>query len=76
MKKNIVIQEYIYNPFLYKGHKFDFRVYLFIASVDPLIVFYNEGFLWVSLTQYDINSDSEETHLTNTEISKKIIKEN
>ena len=32
-------------------------MYMLIASVDPLIVYYHDGFLRVSLTVYDKNSN-------------------
>lgn len=38
------MQEYIEKPYLINGYKFDFRVYAFISSVDPLIFYvYNRG---------------------------------
>ena len=53
---NILAQRYISNPLLIEGHKFDFRIYMLIASTDPLIVYYHDGFLRLSLLKYDINS--------------------
>lgn len=38
---NYLIQKYITNPLLLDGHKFDFRVYLYIASLD-----YFANFRW------------------------------
>lgn len=37
------IQEYIANPLLVDGHKFDIGVYVIIASVDPLRVYIYKG---------------------------------
>ena len=51
--KNIVMQRYISNPLLIEGHKFDFRIYMLVASTNPLIVYYHDGFLRVSLELYD-----------------------
>eukprot|EP01016_Furgasonia_blochmanni_P039172 TRINITY_DN4832_c0_g1_i7.p1 TRINITY_DN4832_c0_g1~~TRINITY_DN4832_c0_g1_i7.p1 ORF type:complete len:829 (+),score=209.15 TRINITY_DN4832_c0_g1_i7:129-2615(+) len=67
---NYVLQTYVANPLLLDGHKFDFRIYLLISSTNPMIAFYHDGFLRVSLEQYDINSKDVAVHLTNTEISK------
>lgn len=37
------IQEYVTNPFLVDGHKFDIGVYTVITSVDPLRVYIYKG---------------------------------
>ena len=50
------MQKYITNPYLLEGHKFDFRIYMLIASTNPLIVYYHDGFLKVSLHLFDANS--------------------
>ena len=55
-KDNILAQRYISRPLLIDQHKFDFRIYMLIASTDPLIVYYHDGFLRMSLLKYDINS--------------------
>jgi len=53
----LLAQNYIGNPLLLDhGNKFDFRVYLLIASTNPLIAFYHDGFLRVSLNTYDKTS--------------------
>ena len=53
----MLAQKYIDNPLLLdKDNKFDFRMYMLIASVDPLIVYYHDGFLRVSLETYDKHS--------------------
>ena len=72
---NIQMQRYITNPLLINGHKFDFRIYMLIASTNPLILYYHDGFLRVSLYKYDPYSKEKAVHLTNTDISKKIFKE-
>lgn len=42
---NLIAQKYIHNPLtVSNGHKFDFRIYMMIASVNPLIVYYFDGF--------------------------------
>jgi hypothetical protein len=70
-----VAQKYISNPLLLdKKNKFDFRIYMLIASVDPLVVYYHDGFLRVSLQTYDKNSKDPATHFTNTHLSKAIFK--
>lgn len=56
------------------GHKFDFRIYMMVVSVDPLIVYYHDGFLRVSLFKYDKHDVNRKAHLTNTELAKEIFK--
>ena len=47
-------------------------MYMLIASTNPLALYYHDGFLRVSLTKYDKNSNEKSGHLTNTAISKHI----
>ena len=55
--QSLVAQKYIGNPLLLdKQNKFDFRIYMLVASVDPLIIYYHDGFLRVSLSKYDKHS--------------------
>ena len=55
----LLAQLYIANPLvLDKKNKFDFRIYMLVASVDPMIVYYHDGFLRVSLQSYDKNSST------------------
>lgn len=65
-RDSVLIQHYIDNPLLVEGHKFDFRIYMMIASTNPLIVFYHDGFLRVSLFEYNVTSTEKGMHLTNT----------
>lgn len=51
-----IAQKYIENPLLINNRKFDFRIYMFVASMDPLIVLYYDGFLRVTTVEYDENS--------------------
>ena len=71
--RNEIAQQYIGNPALYKGHKFDLRVYMLVSSVNPLKVYYHDGFLRITLKKYDKHSTNPDVHLTNTSHSAKII---
>jgi len=76
MNDSVIAQTYITNPLLLdKNNKFDFRVYMLVASTNPLIVYYHDGFLRVSLETYNKNSDDRNVHLTNTHLSKNAFEE-
>lgn len=47
---------------------------MMVVSVDPLIVYYHDGFLRVSLFKYDKHNVNRKAHLTNTELAKEIFK--
>lgn len=72
---NQVAQEYIDPPLLFEGHKFDLRIYMLVASTNPLRIFYHDGFLRVSLDKYESTSNKDNIVMTNTELSKAIIKQ-
>ncbi len=70
-----VIQEYIPNPLLIDGLKFDLRIYVLLAGCDPLKIFlYNEGLgrFATEVYQPPCSSNFSNTfiHLTNYAINK------
>ena len=72
----LLAQKYITNPLLLDlNNKFDMRVYMLIASTNPLIVFYHDGYLRVSINSFDKFSDDRATHLTNTFVAEKKFEE-
>lgn len=75
VKTNYIVQDFVHNPLLLLGHKFDFRIYMMVASSNPVIAFYHDGFLRVSVHKYDINSKDKSVLLTNTELMKKSFKQ-
>lgn len=63
---DIVVQRYICHEMDYQGRKFDLRLYYLVASVDPLVVFYHDGALRVSLSEYnDKVFETTTDHLSN-----------
>ena len=68
-----VCQLYV-NPFLLNQRKFDFRLYVLVASLDPLTIFiYKEGIARFCTDKYypptKNNKDHKYSHLTNTAIN-------
>ena len=71
--KYLIVQKYLTNPLLTLDQKkFDLRIYFLIASIDPLIVLYHDGYLRVALDAYNsnINDTNKRGHLTNAKIQK------
>lgn len=81
-KSNLIVQEYIQNPCLLEGLKFDFRIYVLVTCANPLRIFvYDEGLVRLA-TECKISSHLEFckpdkdnlsntfSHLTNYAINK------
>ena len=65
-----IMQTFIHNPLLINGHKADFRIPMLIASTNPMIVYYNDGFLRISFHEFDPSSDEKGAFLTNLDLSE------
>ena len=65
-KSRLIVQSYICNELTwYRNHKFDLRFYWMVASVDPLIVLYHDGYVRVGNAAYDETDwSSTRQHLT------------
>ena len=51
--ENYIVQEYIANPYLLDGFKFDLRIYVLVTSCDPLRAFiYNNGLVRLGTEHY------------------------
>ncbi|GBG24297.1 Tubulin polyglutamylase TTLL5 [Hondaea fermentalgiana] len=65
----LIVQRYLDKPALFSGYKFDFRSYMLIASMNPYVVFYHDGFVRRSEHPYDTsaaNLGDDKTHITNS----------
>ncbi|CAD8086279.1 unnamed protein product [Paramecium sonneborni] len=76
LDKHYVVQEYLSNPFLIDGLKFDLRIYVLLKSIYPLKIFmYQEGLARFSTKKYvrpqKKNLGSVTMHLTNYAINKR-----
>ncbi|XP_060585732.1 uncharacterized protein LOC132741554 [Ruditapes philippinarum] len=69
---NAVVQQYIANPLLIGGYKFDIRLYVAVPSFHPLTVYiFQEGIVRFSTEKYDMSAlNNIFAHLTNTSINK------
>lgn len=69
------MQKYIENPLLLNQKKFDIRCYVLVANAKPLVALYHEGYLRLSLKDYDpttlTGKEGRVIHLTNAAVQKK-----
>ena len=68
-----IVEEYITDPYLITGRKFDIRIYAIVTSICPLtIYFHNNGLALFATHKYDLNGDIKDNmmHITNYEINK------
>ncbi|CAG9464782.1 unnamed protein product [Pedinophyceae sp. YPF-701] len=73
---NVVAQRYLSKPLLINGYKFDLRIYVLVAAVDPLRVFmYEDGLVRFATSPYEApkggNLDTATMHLTNYSLNKR-----
>ena len=71
--EQIIIQQYVENPLLLNGYKFDLRIYVLVTSFNPLEAFvYEEGFARVATSRYSTAPEDVGNlyvHLTNSSIN-------
>lgn len=69
-----IIQQYISNPFLLRGYKWDMRTYVTVTSFNPLEAFiYNDGFARFTTVPFTTDVEDLENkfvHLTNSSIQR------
>jgi len=73
--EHFVVQKYLNNPLLIENLKFDLRLYVLLAGVDPLRIFlYNDGLARFCTSEYEpvtkSNIKNLTMHLTNYAINK------
>lgn len=72
---DVVVSKYIGNPLLVDGCKFDFRIHVLVASLDPFTVYvHDEGLMRMASFHYEkpnkSNCDNLYMHLTNLSLNK------
>ena len=71
--KNYIISQYIDNPHLINGKKYDMRLYVLVTGFQPLrIYFYQEGILRIAAEKYTLDIKTignKYKHLTNTAVN-------
>ncbi|KNC53359.1 tubulin-tyrosine ligase, variant [Thecamonas trahens ATCC 50062] len=67
-----VVQEYVGNPLVIRGKKFDIRQFVLVTSLNPLTVFVlDDAYLRFSTEDYTLdNLDDRFIHLTNHQVQK------
>lgn len=72
--EQVLVSKYIGAPLCIDGHKCDLRVYVLVASFDPLVIYlYEEGLVRLATVKYDLNFDNLWNpcmHLCNYSINK------
>jgi hypothetical protein len=67
----LIAQRYIVNPLLLDGHKFDIRAYMFVASLEPPLIFFHDGYLRINIEKYDTSDLSNKwSHISNIGLQK------
>ena len=74
-KNGYVVSQYISNPHLIDGFKYDLRIYVLVTCFDPLKIFlFREGLVRFATQKYSNNPknlDKRFVHLTNYSVNKK-----
>lgn len=68
VKESLVVQEYLGDPLLLEGRKFDVRALLLVAGTSPYLLFHHDGYLRVAAKNFDLADDDRAVHLTNTHV--------
>jgi len=72
---DVLVSEYVSNPLLINGKKFDLRIYVAVTSINPLRIYiYEDGLVRFATEKFTLNRDQMSNnfvHLTNYSVNKK-----
>ncbi|KRW99029.1 hypothetical protein PPERSA_11630 [Pseudocohnilembus persalinus] len=73
---DVIVQKYIENPLLLQNRKFDIRNFVLVASTEPFLVLFNDGYIRKTIENFDMNikpfnQQVQLKHLTNTSMQEK-----
>lgn len=71
VKDNNLIQYNVHNPLLLENRKFGFRMFMLLASVNPVMAYYHDGYARLSIDQYNPESNATRTFVTNIGVNLK-----
>eukprot|EP00758_Cryptobia_borreli_P004250 Tbor_TRINITY_DN4263_c0_g1::TRINITY_DN4263_c0_g1_i1::g.24010::m.24010 len=75
MFQQYVVQDYITNPLLIEGRKFDLRLYVAVTAFQPYVVAYRhkQGFARFAVNSYSNTGVAEKlSHLTNFSVGRRV----
>jgi len=72
IKTENVLQVAVAQPLLIDNRKFDIRAFMLVASTNPLMAYYHDGYLTMSLYKYNTESKDGGIHLAHTDMAKKV----
>ena len=72
---DVLVSEYVSNPLLINGKKFDLRIYVAMTSINPLRIYiYEDGLVRFATEKFTLSRDQMSNnfvHLTNYSVNKK-----
>ena len=71
IKDNNLMQYNIHNLLLLEGRKFHFRSFMLVASTNPVITYYHDGYLRLAVDEYNASSVDIKTFVTNIGVNLK-----
>ena len=71
-RRRVIAQQFVADPLLVDGRKFHVRVFVLVASLQPLVVLYGGGVLILSARAYDATKLDKASAVTNRAVSREL----